>query len=170
MWIFEDTNGFWWWCSWWTLLLASFARLGDLAGVAGLLLGAVSDDMGPGMTAVAYVWVAAVTAPAAGWLVEVEAHCLGSTQFSVGVSRRTDVFSAWYGLEQTLQWGLRVLWIYAPLQNAELVRKEEALYLRFFTQELKNRKFWISCCARDWTFKLLTFVHCKFYMENVSPF
>ena len=41
---------------------------------------------------------------------------------------------------------LRILRIYAPLQNAELVRKEEALYLRFFTQELKSRKFWISCC------------------------
>ena len=57
------------------------------------LLGPVSDNMGAGMTAVAYVQVAAVTVPAAGWLVEVEAHCLGSTQFSVGVSRRTDIFS-----------------------------------------------------------------------------
>ena len=57
------------------------------------LLGAVSDDVGAGMAAAAYVRVAAVTAPAAGWLVEVEAHCLGSTQFSVGVSRRTDIFS-----------------------------------------------------------------------------
>ena len=46
----------------------------------------------------------------------------------------------------TFSQSLRVLWIYAPLQNAELVRKEEALYLRFFTQELKIRKFWISCC------------------------
>ena len=41
---------------------------------------------------------------------------------------------------------LRVLWIYASLRNAELVRKEEASYLRFFTHELKIRKFWISCC------------------------
>ena len=38
---------------------------------------------------------------------------------------------------------LRVLWIYAPLRKAEPFRKEEALYLRFFTQELKIRKFWI---------------------------
>ena len=36
------------------------------------LLGPVSDNMGAGMTAVAYVPVAAVTVPAAGWLVEVE--------------------------------------------------------------------------------------------------
>ena len=42
---------------------------------------------------------------------------------------------------------LRVLWIYASLRNPELVRKEEALYLRFFTHELKIRKFWISCCG-----------------------
>ena len=27
------------------------------------------------------------------------------------------------------------------------VRKEEALYLRFFTEELKIRKFVISCCV-----------------------
>ena len=47
----------------------------------------------------------------------------------------------------TFSQSLRVLWIYASLRNAELVRKEEALYLRFFTQELKIRKFWISCCA-----------------------
>ena len=36
---------------------------------------------------------------------------------------------------------LRVLLIYTLLRKAELVRKEEALYLRFFTQELKSRKF-----------------------------
>ena len=24
--------------------------------------------------------------------------------------------------------------------------------------------------TRDWTFKLLTFIHFKFYVENVSPF
>ena len=36
--------------------------------------------------------------------------------------------------------------IYTSLRNAELVHKEEALYLRFFTQELKKRKFAISCC------------------------
>ena len=41
---------------------------------------------------------------------------------------------------------LPALWIYASLRNAELVRKEEALYLRFFTHELKIRKLWISCC------------------------
>lgn len=28
--------------------------------------------------------------------------------------------------------------------EAEIVRKEEALYLRFFMQELKSRKFWIA--------------------------
>ena len=37
-------------------------------------------------------------------------------------------------------------WIYARFRNAELVRTKEALYLRFFTQQLKIRKFWISCC------------------------
>ena len=42
----------------------------------------------------------------------------------------------------------RVLWIYARLRNAELVLTKEALYFRFFTQELKIRKFWISCCER----------------------
>ena len=61
--------------------------------ILALLLGAVSDDVGAGMAAAVYVRVAAVPAPAAGWLVEVKAHCLGSTQFSVGVSRRTDIFS-----------------------------------------------------------------------------
>ena len=34
------------------------------------------------------------------------------------------------------------------LRNAELVHKEEALYLRLFTQELKMRKFAISCCVK----------------------
>ena len=34
---------------------------------------------------------------------------------------------------------------------AELVRKEEALYLRFFTQELKMRKFAISCRESHWS-------------------
>ena len=43
---------------------------------------------------------------------------------------------------------LRFLCINASLRNAELVRKEEALYLCFFTQELKMRKFVISC--REW--------------------
>ena len=43
---------------------------------------------------------------------------------------------------------LRFLCNYASLRNAELVRKEEALYLRFFTQELKMRKFAISCCVK----------------------
>ena len=33
------------------------------------------------------------------------------------------------------------------LYGTELVRKEDALYLRFFTQELKIRKFVISCCV-----------------------
>ena len=57
------------------------------------LLGAVGDDEGAEMAAAAYLRVAAVTAPAARWLVEVEAHCLGSMRFSVGVSTRTDIFS-----------------------------------------------------------------------------
>ena len=35
--------------------------------------------------------------------------------------------------------------------NAELVRKEEALYLRFFMQELKMRKFAISCRESHWS-------------------
>ena len=34
-----------------------------------------------------------------------------------------------------------------PSRNAELLRKEEALYLQYFTQELKIRKFCISCSA-----------------------
>ena len=37
--------------------------------------------------------VAAVSAPAAGGLVELEAHSLGEARFSVKVSRRTDIFS-----------------------------------------------------------------------------
>ena len=43
---------------------------------------------------------------------------------------------------------LRFLCNYASLGNVELVPKEEALYLRFFTQELKMRKFAISCCVK----------------------
>ena len=43
---------------------------------------------------------------------------------------------------------------------AELVRKEEVLYLRFFTQELKMRKFAISCCgwntSKDMKLKSMT--------------
>ena len=55
---------------------------------------------------------------------------------------------------------LRFLCNYASLRNAELVRKEEALYLRFFTQELKMRKFAISCCgwntSKDMKLKSMT--------------
>ena len=43
---------------------------------------------------------------------------------------------------------------YASLGNAELVHKEEALYLSFFTQKLKMSKFAISCYERA---KKLTF-------------
>ena len=49
------------------------------------MLRAVGDDMGTGMAAAAYVRVAAVTASTAGGLVEVEAHCLGSAQFSLSI-------------------------------------------------------------------------------------
>jgi len=57
------------------------------------LLGAVGDDVGTEMAAPAYMQVVAVISQAAGELVVVEAHYLALTQFSVGVSRRTDTFS-----------------------------------------------------------------------------
>jgi len=57
------------------------------------LLRAVLDGMAVGVAAAAHVRVAAVSAPASGGLVEVKAHCLGTTLFSVGVSGRTDIFS-----------------------------------------------------------------------------
>ena len=47
--------------------------------------------MGTGIAAAAHVGVAAVSAPAAGGLVEVEAHSLGEARFSVKVCRRTDI-------------------------------------------------------------------------------
>ena len=49
--------------------------------------------MAVGVAAAAHVRVAAVSAPAPGGLVEVKAHCLGTTLFSVGVSRRTALVS-----------------------------------------------------------------------------
>ena len=49
--------------------------------------------MGTGIAAAAHVGVTAVSAPAAGGLVEVEAHSLGEARFSVKVSRRTDIFT-----------------------------------------------------------------------------
>ena len=49
--------------------------------------------MAVGVAAAAYVQVTAVTVTAPGGLVEVKAHCLGMTLFSVGVSGRTDIFS-----------------------------------------------------------------------------
>ena len=52
---------------------------------------------------------------------------------------------------------LRFLCNYASLRNAELVRKEEALYLRFFTQELKMRKFAICNGPGRWTRSKLIF-------------
>jgi len=58
-----------------------------------LLLRAVWNGMVVGVAAAAHVRVAAVSAPASGGLIEVEAHCLGMTLFSVGVSGRTDIFS-----------------------------------------------------------------------------
>ena len=61
---------------------------------------------------------------------------------------------------------LRVLWIYASLRNPELVRKEEALYLRFFTHELKIRKFWISCCGgQKFQTHLTALTTRTFYLE-----
>ena len=47
--------------------------------------------MGAGIAAVAHVWVAAISVPAARGLVEVEAHSLGAARFSVKVGRRTDI-------------------------------------------------------------------------------
>ena len=54
---------------------------------------------------------------------------------------------------------LRVFWIYASSRNAELVLKEEAFYLRFFTQEVKARRFWISCCESFNAFKFVSVLH-----------
>ena len=47
-------------------------------------------------------------------------------------------------------YSLRVPCIYASLRNAQLFRKENATYLRIFTQMLKIRKFIISCCVRSY--------------------
>ena len=80
------------------------------------------------------------------WLVEKNsAPVKPDTSLTISLNRKILIF---YEHLKTFTQSLRVLWIYAPLRNAELVRKEEALYLRFFTQELTIRKFWISCCAR----------------------
>ena len=49
--------------------------------------------MGAGIAAAAHVGEAAISAPAARGLVEVEAHRLGAARFSVKVSRRTDNLS-----------------------------------------------------------------------------
>ena len=49
--------------------------------------------MGAGIAAAAPVGEAAISAPAARGLVEVEAHRLGAARFSVKVSRRTDILS-----------------------------------------------------------------------------
>ena len=72
------------------------------------------------------------------------------TSFTISLNRKRWIVSIkiliFYGHLITFSQSLRVLWIYAPLWNTELVRKEEALYLRFLTQGLKIRKFWISCC------------------------
>ena len=61
---------------------------------------------------------------------------------------------------------LRFLCIYESSRNAELVRKEEALYLRIFTQELKMRKFAISCCESQ-TFPLLGLYH--WFISRFQP-
>ena len=72
------------------------------------------------------------------------------TSFTISLNRKRWIISIkiliLYENLITFSQSLRVLWIYAPLRKAEPFRKEEALYLRFFTQELKIRKFWISCC------------------------
>ena len=52
---------------------------------------------------------------------------------------------------------LRFLCNYASLRNAELVRKEEALYLRFFALELKMRKFAICNGPGRWARSKLIF-------------
>ena len=49
--------------------------------------------MGAGIAAAAHVGEAAISAPAARGLVEVEAHRLGAARFSVKVSRRTGILS-----------------------------------------------------------------------------
>lgn len=89
----EDTSGFCWlrYCS--SLLLATLAGVRGLASGAGLLPGAVWGDVVTGVAAATHVRVAAVAAPATGGLVEVEAHGLGTTRFSVEFSRRTDILS-----------------------------------------------------------------------------
>ena len=49
--------------------------------------------MGTGIEAAAHVGIAAVSAPAARGLVEVETHGLGTATFSVKVSRGTEILS-----------------------------------------------------------------------------
>ena len=89
----EDTTGLWLCSCCSTLLLATVAGSWSLVGAAGLQLGAFRRGVGTGIAAAAHVGVAAVSAPAAGGLVEVEAHSLGEARFSVKVSRRTDILS-----------------------------------------------------------------------------
>ena len=77
------------------------------------------------------------------------------TSLSISLNRKLRIISIQIPIlyEHLLSFtkSLRALWIYASLRNAELVRKEEALYLRFFTHELNIRKLWISCCvATGW--------------------
>ena len=89
------------------------------------------------------------------------------TSFIISLNRKRWIISIkifiLYEHLTTFSQSLRVLWIYAPLRNAELVRKEEALYLRFFTQELKIRKFWISCC--DYTGLIHSLYYTSVYLS-----
>ena len=62
-------------------------------GATELWLGAFRGGVGAGIAAAAHVGVAAISAPAARGLVEVEAHSLGAARFSVKVSRRTGILS-----------------------------------------------------------------------------
>ena len=57
-----------------------------LVGTAWLRRGAFRGGVGTGIAAAAHVGVAAVSAPAARGLIEVEARCLGVARFSVKVS------------------------------------------------------------------------------------
>ena len=55
--------------------------------------GCIPGGVCTGIAAAAHVGVAAVSAPAARGLVEVEADSLGAARFSVKVSRRTDILN-----------------------------------------------------------------------------
>ena len=95
------------------------------------------------------------------------------TSLSISLNRKLRIISIQIPIlyEHLLSFtkSLRALWIYASLRKEELVRKEEALYLRFFTHELKIRKLWISCCVWLEEKAIPRWVHRKFFRPWSGP-